>query len=94
MKISKKTISQFVARGEQFHKYIRECFEKDYFNYDFDNDELHKANWGLYYKDMYAQFGQTFGAVLFSIIEYAIENKLTADHIANALQALNIDVEE
>ena len=93
MKISKKTISQFVARGEQFHKYLSERFDKD-FNYDFYNDELNKANWNLYYNDMFERLGSTFGYVLYSLIEYARENELKADHIINALRALNIEVEK
>ena len=93
MKISKKTIRYFVECGEQFHKHIKECLDKD-FNYDFDNDELNKVNWNLYYNDMFERLGSTFGYVLYSLIEYARENELKADHIINALRALNIEVEK
>lgn len=92
MKISKKVIMYFVECGEQFHKHVKECLDKDC-EHDFENDELNGVNWGLYFGDMHERFGQKFGDVLYSMIEYARCNCLTIENIENALRALNIEVE-
>lgn len=93
MKISKETIGYFVACGKQYHDYALSCVYKS-FQYDFDKDELIKTNWRLYYKDMHEMLGDEFGELLYSLIEYARKNNLTIDNIANALRALNVEVEE
>lgn len=93
MKISKMKLVYFFKCRDQYYSHIKECIEKDC-NYDFREDELCHVNWGLYYSDMIEKFGREFGEVLFFLIDYARNNNLTVDNVANALRALNIEVEE
>ena len=89
MKISKRTLECFFERGTEHHQYIQECLKKE-FNYDFENDEVYKLNWSLYYNDLRKKFDYFIGDLIYALIQYAIQSELNADNVEAALRGMDI----
>lgn len=93
MKISKKKIETYMQRGKEYAQYVSDCFLKVE-NYLSVKDDHADKLWKLYYTAMKDDIGYELLDVLNTMICSAINNNWTVDNIANALRALNVEVEE